>query len=226
MTKEQILKFLVAGRAVFTLVSRKTGEHYTYRIQGKDSGMFFASVKRSSDEWLYLGVYRADECQVVPTRNSKASHDSPSFAGLNWFLRHIDSPKVRFQHEGRCGRCGRPLTHPESIDSGMGPECSGRGRERTRGHSNAPAQHLPPLPKGPRAVTPASVQNPLPGFEADRLKAITCPKCNGKRDVTRRCSDCGFGNDCCRALDRALDPKPEPNLVVPLLLSLQPGGMK
>jgi hypothetical protein len=28
-----------------------------------------------------------------------------------------------FRHEGRCGRCGRTLTVPESIDSGFGPEC-------------------------------------------------------------------------------------------------------
>lgn len=35
-----------------------------------------------------------------------------------------------------------------------------------------------------------------------------------------------FGDDCCRALDAALAPRDEPNLVVPLLLSLQHGGMK
>jgi hypothetical protein len=27
-------------------------------------------------------------------------------------------------HEGRCGRCGRKLTVPESIESGFGPECA------------------------------------------------------------------------------------------------------
>ena len=26
-------------------------------------------------------------------------------------------------HEGRCGRCGRKLTVPESIEAGYGPEC-------------------------------------------------------------------------------------------------------
>jgi hypothetical protein len=29
-------------------------------------------------------------------------------------------------HEGRCGRCGRRLTVPESIESGYGPECIGK----------------------------------------------------------------------------------------------------
>jgi len=26
----------------------------------------------------------------------------------------------------RCGRCGRVLTVPESVESGFGPECIGR----------------------------------------------------------------------------------------------------
>jgi hypothetical protein len=26
-------------------------------------------------------------------------------------------------HEGRCGRCGRALTVPESVERGIGPEC-------------------------------------------------------------------------------------------------------
>jgi hypothetical protein len=30
---------------------------------------------------------------------------------------------LEFWHEGRCGRCGRRLTVPDSIASGYGPEC-------------------------------------------------------------------------------------------------------
>lgn len=30
---------------------------------------------------------------------------------------------VEIWHEGRCGRCGRPLTDPDSIKSGIGPVC-------------------------------------------------------------------------------------------------------
>lgn len=30
---------------------------------------------------------------------------------------------VEIWHEGKCGRCGRQLTVPESIESGFGPEC-------------------------------------------------------------------------------------------------------
>jgi hypothetical protein len=27
-------------------------------------------------------------------------------------------------HSGRCGRCGRTLTTPDSIERGLGPECA------------------------------------------------------------------------------------------------------
>jgi hypothetical protein len=30
---------------------------------------------------------------------------------------------VEIHHEGYCGKCGRPLTVPESITSGYGPVC-------------------------------------------------------------------------------------------------------
>lgn len=89
-----------------------------------------------------------------------------------------------------------------------------------------PPNTVPPLrgfgPAHPYDMGPGQNQDgsPLRGFEAARLKAITCPKCNGKRNLDGRCSDCGFGEDCCRALDAALGPRDEPNLVVPLLLSL------
>lgn len=32
----------------------------------------------------------------------------------------------RIYHLGRCGRCGRALTVPSSVESGFGPECAGR----------------------------------------------------------------------------------------------------
>jgi hypothetical protein len=28
------------------------------------------------------------------------------------------------QHAGKCGRCGRKLTVPQSIETGIGPECA------------------------------------------------------------------------------------------------------
>lgn len=44
-----------------------------------------------------------------------------------WLLKNLERleefPKLTIYHEGRCCKCGMPLTVPESIDSGIGPEC-------------------------------------------------------------------------------------------------------
>jgi hypothetical protein len=32
-------------------------------------------------------------------------------------------PDAEVMHEGRCACCGRPLTVPESIERGIGPDC-------------------------------------------------------------------------------------------------------
>lgn len=47
---------------------------------------------------------------------------------LNWYMsndpKHAEFPKnIEIWHEGVCGRCGRRLTVPSSIETGFGPEC-------------------------------------------------------------------------------------------------------
>ena len=55
--------------------------------------------------------------------------DAPSVKALHWALPKIWAkapmpPAFEIRHEGKCGRCGRALTVPESVDTGFGPECS------------------------------------------------------------------------------------------------------
>jgi hypothetical protein len=128
-------QFIFAGRAVFTITSTKTGQSFTYRIArpagDRDEGPLFASVLTGPDntaDYTYTGVVeRAGvRAQLVPTRASAINVNAPSWRALEWFLQHVDSEAVEFRHEGRCGRCGRALTVPSSIDSGLGPECAGR----------------------------------------------------------------------------------------------------
>lgn len=136
MNRDSIRAFLTAGRAVFTLTSTKTGQSYTYRIaqgRGEAAGSkpapFFASVLTGPDntsDYTYMGVLDTDMGVVFTTQASKVAADAPSFVALNWYLAHLGDARVEFRHEGRCGRCGRVLTVPSSIDSGLGPECAGK----------------------------------------------------------------------------------------------------
>jgi hypothetical protein len=71
------------------------------------------------------------------TRAVKLSEDSPCIVAWRWFFRRLQmvNPEgnpvglpdcIQVWHEGRCACCGRPLTVPESIESGFGPICAGR----------------------------------------------------------------------------------------------------
>jgi hypothetical protein len=55
------------------------------------------------------------------------SIDAPAFKAFAWFNNRVNENRlpenVAVYHEGRCGRCGRKLTVPESIKCGYGPEC-------------------------------------------------------------------------------------------------------
>ena len=62
-------------------------------------------------------------------------------------------------HEGRCGRCNRALTVPESIASGIGPECAK--------HVLGPA---PTFPFEAEALSPLEVEAAV-----DALNAVNNP---------------------------------------------------
>ena len=62
------------------------------------------------------------------TGKSKVSQEAPSFIGFDFCFKALSAGSMRgfeIWHEGKCGRCGRKLTVPESIACGFGPECIG-----------------------------------------------------------------------------------------------------
>jgi len=130
---EQARAFVLAGRAIFTLVSAKTGARFTYRVSApKDGGdIHFVSVltgPNNTQDYEYLGIVRDGRFGL--TRASRISADAPSAKAFAWAWPRIARGELPEQlqvwHEGRCGRCGRALTVPESIAAGLGPECAGR----------------------------------------------------------------------------------------------------
>jgi hypothetical protein len=80
----------------------------------------------NTGNYVYLGTIFADGNFRV-TRKSRVAADAPSAVAFAWFVRNLESAKVDVWHDGTCGRCGRKLTVPESIESGLGPVCAGRG---------------------------------------------------------------------------------------------------
>lgn len=135
---DDLLRFLRGGNAKLTLRSKKTGTHFTFRVaqpwdhdanKRDTTGPFFVSVlsgPNNENDFQFIGFIPLDGGSLIAGRKGKPN--APSFKAFDWMLRHAInghlSPDLEAQHEGSCCRCGRTLTHPTSIATGIGPECA------------------------------------------------------------------------------------------------------
>lgn len=128
--------FVLAGEAVFTVENGK-GEHYTYRIESSEAKdtrppLYFARVMVGRDNegtYSYIGVVDTKTGSIRFTKASKHSDISKEYLVLAWALKQVWDQRTlpegyAIRHSGNCGRCGRKLTNPESLNTGIGPECA------------------------------------------------------------------------------------------------------
>lgn len=139
-------EFISAGNAVFTLEipsdfaeSHGTPNHYTFKVRKKEADDRFPETcfvslltgPENTSDYSYLGILNPSEGTVRLTAKSRVTDESMVVKLLRRVLSRlwkdegnaIESAGFKLHHEGKCGRCGRMLTVPESIESGIGPEC-------------------------------------------------------------------------------------------------------
>jgi uncharacterized protein DUF6011 len=130
---EAICLFAFAGDATLTLRSAKTEARFTYKIEAAEGGKVthFVSLLNGPDNegsYAYLGHFFGPD--YVHGRKSIYKPDAPSAKAFAFFAKCLAAGKLHealeVYHEGRCGACGRKLTVPESILTGLGPDCSER----------------------------------------------------------------------------------------------------
>jgi hypothetical protein len=142
-----LLRFIEAGRAILTVRSRKTGARFTLRLSKPNDANERASSGRpapifvnllsgadNTSDYTYLGcLWRKPwGYDYAHGRNSRIAVGAPSVLAVRWLVKLLNNAPERifeqaeFWHEGRCGRCGRRLTVPESVKSGFGPECASK----------------------------------------------------------------------------------------------------
>ncbi len=142
-----VQEFLFAGNAIITLKSLRTDVRFTYKVRAKKEdaarvaagtmpeleAVHFVNLLRGPDntaDFTYMGVLRRPGRFFHTAASGKVSRAAPSYKALLWAL---DAMRCRREgvlgrslevwHEGRCGRCGRLLTVPDSVRVGLGPEC-------------------------------------------------------------------------------------------------------
>lgn len=124
--------YVLAGKAKFTVKSLVTGDHYTFRMEkADDKDLWFVSLLTLGDTFTYMGVVDGNPLGFRLTRKSQYREDSTPVRVFAWsfgnvVLRRKFPDNLEVRHEGSCGKCGRPLTRPDSIDRGIGPECAKR----------------------------------------------------------------------------------------------------
>ncbi len=130
---KNISAFVLAGKAIFTVRSEKTDTRFTFKIEkGDGDAPHFVSVLTGPNnmaDYTFVGSIFKGE-RYFHGRNSRISPNATSAVAAKWVcekvLAGVELKGVQVWHESRCGRCARPLTTPESVELGIGPECASK----------------------------------------------------------------------------------------------------
>lgn len=173
------LAYMFAGRATITFRSAKTGDRFTYKIRpsnvddfkaGKPVRWFvkFLFGPDNSNDFKYLGqVFDNKFTLTKKSRELGLSETTPAYIA---FKAAFDSLKVAIKmpsmlevfHSGKCARCSRKLTVPESVENGFGPECI----EFAQNFSPCPV--VLPTPRPQSGTSQFASQPKMSGYAAAR----------------------------------------------------------
>ena len=119
--------FILAGNSKVIFHNPLTQVSLTYKIrQAKDlKDLFFVSAYNINDsEYQYIGIISNDQFRT--TAKSKLTSDSTEVKAFIYVFNKIKTGTesvIQVRHAGQCGKCGKELTDPISIDLGFGPIC-------------------------------------------------------------------------------------------------------
>ena len=145
-TINPLYDYITAGYGTITMQSLNTQKRYTYKFKKKktEKGVkqqmqptqpIFVSLLVSPGLYMFIGTLWQNPLRFTHSRKSTMPHTAQSIKAITWFIKQLHKDMIREEeklfsycsvwHEGTCCRCGRPLTVPESIESGIGPVCAG-----------------------------------------------------------------------------------------------------
>ena len=139
ISQDKALQFMTAGKAEFVLHSTKTNQDFKFSLtrqetkdkEDKEKYIYFLNYLHGHDKTYAGVVWFKDETQefIFSTgKNGKMSPNALEIRSLifvmNKLYREETVQYLDVFHVGKCGKCGKKLTTPESILTGLGPTCS------------------------------------------------------------------------------------------------------
>lgn len=134
LSSDTFANYMYAGNATFTVLNTRTGARMTFKVRqskrNKSAFYVYANLLGDGDKgYVQLGsIYHKHKFYI--SKECPETMDSVAVRAVLFLIKNAaqisNFPHVEVYHENHCGRCGRKLTTPASIISGMGPECARR----------------------------------------------------------------------------------------------------
>ena len=144
LQNSNLKNFIFAGNATFTVLNEATGNRFTFKVRNANykksdskviSNIFYVSVLTGQDNnsaYTFLGTFFGGKNEAYRhSVKSKITVNAGSNKVADWFFNSfLKNPNgystIKVYHSGKCGKCGKKLTTPESVESGLGPYCGNR----------------------------------------------------------------------------------------------------
>ena len=130
----------VIPNGTFTVMSARTGEHRTFKIvkskNGKPRWVMLMTGPDNERSFKSFALVSEDNRRIFVFNKNKGTKDDPSIyekyacllecmltrQGDEWYTER----GYTIEGSKKCARCGRKLTEPQSLITGIGPVCAGR----------------------------------------------------------------------------------------------------
>lgn len=134
MTALETARLMFAGGAVFTIVHRRSGYRFVYKISRSAVDGEWNIFCKEGKKFIFMFTAKASDRKAHYSRHSEVDDEHPHTEMICFVMYLLDisikSGSVRAINDaigvmwsGKCCRCGKRLTDPKSIKNKIGPTC-------------------------------------------------------------------------------------------------------
>jgi len=126
ISNDKAVSYILGGKSFVTFQNPLTENRFTYKVaKHKVDDIYFVHVLTNPEVYMFLGTIRNYGFRY--SNKSKINRDAKSVIVFDYVFHHLImetlNSTIEIFHDGRCSKCGRQLTDPESVEYGLGPYC-------------------------------------------------------------------------------------------------------